>query len=140
MGATADATKGNSMPLKLAEFVADLRSELVEAMRAAEGESLQFELGPVEVELTIAVDKEAKPGAKVKFWVVEAGAEARIASTNTQKLKLRLDPKDRSRGGRPPIISGESVHGAFNDWPRLPFQIADCLRRTGVFVTSGFGH
>lgn len=99
------------MPLKLAEFVADLRSELVEAMQAAEGESLQFELGPVEVELTIAVDKEAKPGAKVKFWVVEAGAEARIASTNTQKLKLRLDPKDRSRGGRPPIISGESVHG-----------------------------
>ena len=111
MGATADAPGGNSMPLKLAEFVADLRSELVEAMRAAEGESLQFELGPVEVELTVAVEKEAKPGAKVKFWVVEAGAEARIASTNTQKLKLRLDPKDRSHGGRAPIISGDSVHG-----------------------------
>jgi hypothetical protein len=109
MGATADATRGHSMPLKLSDFVADLRSELVEAMRAAEGEALQFELGPVEVELTVAVDKEAKPGAKVKFWVIEAGADTRIASTNTQKLKLRLDPKDRSRGGRAPIISGESV-------------------------------
>ena len=29
-----------------------------------------------------------------------------------------------------------SLHGAFNEWPRLPFQIGDCLRRTGVLVTQ----
>jgi hypothetical protein len=29
-----------------------------------------------------------------------------------------------------------SLHGAFNEWPRLPFQIADCLRRTRVFATT----
>jgi hypothetical protein len=29
-----------------------------------------------------------------------------------------------------------SVHGAFNEWPRWPFQIGDCLRRTGVFVAQ----
>ncbi len=97
------------MPLNLAEVIADLRNELVAAMQAAEGESLQFELGPVDVELTVAIAKEAKPGAKVKFWVVEAGAEARIAATSTQKITLRLNPRDLARGGRPPSISGESL-------------------------------
>jgi hypothetical protein len=28
------------------------------------------------------------------------------------------------------------VHGAFNEWPRWPFQIGECLRRTGRFVMS----
>jgi hypothetical protein len=33
-----------------------------------------------------------------------------------------------------------SLHGGFNEWPRWPFQVADCLRRTGVFLTSCLGH
>jgi hypothetical protein len=101
--------KGKIVALQLAEVVANLREELLEAMRAAEGQPLQFELGTVELELTVAVEKEAKPGAKVKFWVLEVGTEARLASTNTQKLKIRLEPVDPARGGRAPRISGESL-------------------------------
>jgi len=97
------------MALQLAEVVSNLRDELVEAMRAGEGQPLQFELGPVELELTVAVEKEAKPGAKVKFWVIEVGTDARLASTNTQKIKIRLDPHDPARGGRRPMISGDSA-------------------------------
>jgi len=97
--------------LQLAEVVANLREELLEAMRAGEGQPLRFELGTVELELTVAVEKEAKPGAKVKFWVLEVGTEARLASTNTQKLKIRLEPVDPARGGRKPMISGEGLPG-----------------------------
>jgi hypothetical protein len=60
------------MPLALSEVIAQLRAELAEAMRAGENEQLRFELGPVEVELTVGVEKEAKPGAKAKFWVSSA--------------------------------------------------------------------
>jgi hypothetical protein len=28
------------------------------------------------------------------------------------------------------------VHGAFNEWPRWPFQIGDCLRRTHVLIAQ----
>ena len=28
------------------------------------------------------------------------------------------------------------VHGAFNDWPRWPFQLGDCLRRTGSLIAQ----
>jgi hypothetical protein len=94
------------MALALAEVIAHLRTELSEAMRAGEGEDLRFELGPVELELTIGVDKEAKPGAKVKFWVLEWGAEAKIGSTAAQRIKLVLDPRHAGQADRRPTISG----------------------------------
>jgi hypothetical protein len=94
------------MPLALTEVIAQLRAELAEAMRAGEDEQLRFELGPVELELTVGVDKEAKPGAKAKFWVLEMGTEARFSTTSTQRIKLTLDPR---HGGRRPEIAGAAV-------------------------------
>ncbi|WP_372448292.1 trypco2 family protein [Kibdelosporangium banguiense] len=50
------------------------RTDRLAAVRTDRGEDssgnadLKFELGSVEFELTVAVEKEAKPGAKVKFW------------------------------------------------------------------------
>jgi len=61
--------------LELAAVVRQLRAELNEAMAGAEGERLRFELGPVELSLTVTVGREAAPGAKIRFWVVEAGAD-----------------------------------------------------------------
>lgn len=99
------------MALALTEVVAQLRAELAEAMRAGENEELLFELGPVELELTVAVAKEAKPGAKVKFWVLELGAETTIGSTSTQRIKLTLDPRHATQPGRRPTISGAETPG-----------------------------
>jgi hypothetical protein len=99
------------MAVALADVVANLRAELAEAMKAGEGEELRFELGPVEVELTVAVDREAKPGAKVKFWVLELGADTKLGSTSTQRIKLTLDPRHTAaRTGRP-LISGAEEAG-----------------------------
>jgi hypothetical protein len=97
------------MPLALSEVIAQLRAELAEAMRAGENEQLRFELGPVEVELTVGVDKEAKPGAKAKFWVLELGTETRFEATSTQRIKLTLDPRDTAQPGRRPTISGDAT-------------------------------
>ena len=97
------------MPLALSEVIAQLRAELAEAMLDGEDEDLRFELGPVEVELTMGVDKEAKPGAKAKFWVLELGTEARFAATSTQKIKLTLEPRHISRPDRRPTISGDEA-------------------------------
>ena len=94
------------MPLALSEVIAQLRADLAEAMRAGENEQLRFELGPVEVELTVGVEKEAKPGAKAKFWVLELGTETRFESVSTQRIKLTLDPRHGAQPGRRPSISG----------------------------------
>jgi hypothetical protein len=97
--------------IELAELIGQLRSELTEAMTAGDGEDLRFSLGPVELELTVAVDREAKPGAKVRFWVVELGAETKLGSSSTQKIKLTLDPHRAGQPGVRPDISGTQEPG-----------------------------
>ncbi|MFE1960987.1 trypco2 family protein [Streptomyces sp. NPDC059479] len=101
------------MAVELAEMIGQLRAELTEAMRQGENENadLRFELGPVELELTISVDKEAGPGAKVRFWVVELGADAKIAQNSTQRITLTLDPRRAREPDRRPLISGAEVDG-----------------------------
>jgi Trypsin-co-occurring domain 2 len=90
---------------ELAQVIGQLRRELSAAMRDGEGVDLRFELGPVELELTVAVSKETGPNAKVRFWVVELGADAKVASQATQRITLTLDPRRRGVAGKP-LISG----------------------------------
>lgn len=99
------------MAVELAELISQLRAELTAAMVEGQGADLLFELGPVELELTFAVDKEAKPGAKVRFWVVEVGADLSVGSTASQRIKLTLDPRRASEPGRRPLISGAEEPG-----------------------------
>ena len=99
------------MAVELAELIKQLRAELTDAMHAGEGADLRFEAGPVELELTVVVDKEAKPGAKVRFWVVELGADVKAASSKTQHIKLTLNPRQVGQPNRRPLIAGEEDAG-----------------------------
>jgi hypothetical protein len=99
------------MGIELSEVIAGLRKELSAAIHAGDGEDLRFELGPVELELTLAVTKDASPSAKLKFWVVEVGTDAKVSTQSTQRIKLSLDPR---RAGAPdvrPMISGDAMLG-----------------------------
>jgi hypothetical protein len=103
--------------VELASVVRQLRAELTEALADAEGERLRFELGPVEISLTVTVGREATPGAKVRFWVVEAGADARVSREAAQEIRLVLTPVDTRAPVGPdgkapaPRIRGEVVIG-----------------------------
>jgi hypothetical protein len=63
--------------IELGEVIGELRRELQSAMSAGAGEPLRFELGPVELEATVAVEKGGSGSAKVRFWVVELGGTPR---------------------------------------------------------------
>jgi len=80
--------------VELASVVRQLRAELNEALEGAEGERLRFELGPVEMSLRVTVGQEAAPGAKVRFWVIEASADAKLSRESVQEIKLVLTPVD----------------------------------------------
>jgi Trypsin-co-occurring domain 2 len=94
--------------IELAGVIRDLREELERAVVAAEGERLRFELGTVELELSVALERSGHAGAKVRFWVVESGADATVNGTSTQLIKLALRPTlEGSRN--PPYISGHAA-------------------------------
>jgi hypothetical protein len=96
--------------LELAEVVQNLRSELYDAMATSVGETLQFEVGDVQLELSIAVTKEGGVSGKIRFYVVELGGEGTLGESSTQKLTLNLTPRLITTG-RAPVVSGDTVNG-----------------------------
>jgi hypothetical protein len=103
--------------LELASVVRQLRAELNEALDDADGERLRFELGPVELSLSVTVGREAAPGAKIRFWVIEAGADTKVSRESVQDIKFVLIPRDTSAptgtdGKQPsPLIGGRPLPG-----------------------------
>ena len=95
--------------VELADLITQLRRELSVAMRSGEGEDLRFEPGPVELELTVGVEKVAGPQAKVRFWVFEVGASAERSSSVTQRIRLTLDPRLGNAPDRRPLIAGATL-------------------------------
>lgn len=96
--------------IELASVIRDLRTELEAAVAAADGSALRFELGPIELEVSLAVERSATAGAKLRFFVVEANSDGKAGSTGTQRVKLTLTPS-LSPGGRSPYVSGTALTG-----------------------------
>jgi hypothetical protein len=80
------------MGIELAEFIRKLRAELNEARQEAQNEELQFDVGPIEVELAVEAQREGSGGGGLKIYVVEAGAHKKVADVSTQRIKLSLTP------------------------------------------------
>ncbi|MEW1658732.1 trypco2 family protein [Streptomyces sp. NPDC093707] len=91
--------------IELASVIRDLRAELAQAISEAEGEALRFELGPIELEVAVELERGGNAGAKVRFWVVESGAEGKVSSQSTQRIKLSLQPT-LAGSGEPPFVHG----------------------------------
>lgn len=96
--------------LELADVIRDLREELERAMVMGEGEPLRFELGPIELEVSVAIEAGAQAGAKARFWVVELGAQGTMERTATQRIKLVLSPR-LGPDGTTPLVSGPVAAG-----------------------------
>jgi hypothetical protein len=92
--------------IELAELVENLRKELSGARHAGEGQDLRFEVGNVELELSVVVTKEGGASGKVKFWVLELGGDAKATSGATQRIRLTLTPQ--LAGGGRTLITGQA--------------------------------
>lgn len=87
----------------LADAIAGLRSQLIEAMDRGGGSKVAFLVAPIELTLQAQITAGGHGG--VKWWVVEAGGKAERVATQT--IKLTLDPRLMTRGGD---VSDQSVH------------------------------
>lgn len=123
--------------LGLADFLSDLRTELAEASKRAENDSLRLGLEQVTVSLDVAVTVakrgEASAEAKAQFWVFASaggGVKGERSSQRvaTQHLTLTLRPRiekiEIDESGQARVIargldvSGELEQGEEN--PQLP--------------------
>jgi hypothetical protein len=93
--------------IRLADFIADLRSELESAVNAAPDDGLRFHLGAIELEVSVAVEKTGTAGAKANFWVVELGGDGTLTRASTQTVRLTLEPHLVGSSGRPEVSGAE---------------------------------
>ena len=93
--------------IELSEVIAELRRELSEAIATGRDEQIRFELGPIELEATVALAREVKAGAKVRFWVVELGADSEFDRSSAQRIKVTLQPRDGASGAAPWVSGAE---------------------------------
>lgn len=93
--------------IELADMIRELRTQLSTALADGEGEALRFELGPVEIEASVAVTREAGADAKVHLWVIDAGASGRYGHAETQRITLTLTPRTATAPSGTVLITGE---------------------------------
>ncbi|MES9604598.1 trypco2 family protein [Actinomadura sp. NPDC000929] len=96
--------------IELPIIISELKAQLSRAIRDSSQEDLHFELGPIELELTVTVTEEVSGGVKVRFWVLDAHGETKAATATNHRIKLTLDPR-LSSSGTNPWVSGKSFDG-----------------------------
>ncbi|MFI1919375.1 trypco2 family protein [Nocardia sp. NPDC020380] len=84
----------------LSDAIDALRSELVRSWEGAQSETLRFKPTTVELTLQVAVTSTGKAQGGIKWWLVEAGAEASRQSAATQTVKMTLEPVTFSANGQ----------------------------------------
>ncbi|MET7704057.1 trypco2 family protein [Streptomyces sp. NPDC005485] len=94
------------MEIELADAVAAMRDELLQASARGAGQDLAFKVGPVELEFAVELRADARAKAGFKAWVVTGEAEAGVARTRTHRVKIALTPQQPGGGdllihGRP---------------------------------------
>jgi len=101
---------GDLIAAGLAETIRALRSELTSAMVSGADERLHFELGAVQLEVTLAITREGGGDAGIRFGVVSFGAKGGLKDETTHHLTLSLQPvvKDASGQTKHAEIVGKS--------------------------------
>jgi hypothetical protein len=93
--------------IELSTLIKRLRHEIEISWWEGQNSAVAFEVGPVEVEVNTQLQKDGKAEFGVRFYVVSAGAGGAVSSTDTQRIRLTLTPRDRRDPTRPLRIAGK---------------------------------
>jgi hypothetical protein len=92
-------------PIGVQEAVAALRAELSASIAASVDEELRFEVGEIEIEFQVAVERVKEGSAGIRFWVAELGGTASKSSTVTHTIRIPLRPVTEDRS---PVLTGST--------------------------------
>jgi hypothetical protein len=95
--------------LDLSGALEGLRHELETAWMASQKKTLRFRVSDVSLTVQAVARKDIEGGGKVRWWLVEAGGQAKRGTEAMQTLVLSLTPNVYDAQGRPaPLdVSGE---------------------------------
>lgn len=98
--------------IELSSVMSSLRTEITKAWQEGQYDTVGFEAGAIEVELTTEIEVVQVHGkVSAKFWVFNAEAEAGRTRTSTQRITFSFTPRDRRDPTRPLVIAGQAAAG-----------------------------
>ncbi|MFC6987093.1 trypco2 family protein [Streptomyces cirratus] len=80
----------------MADAVAAVRDELLEAAARGAGQEINFAVGPVEMEFEVELRADAKAKAGFRVWAVTAETEAGLSRGRTHRVSFTLTPGTRT--------------------------------------------
>src|SRR3712207_5630491 len=87
--------------LDLSVALEGLRAELEAAWAAGQGQRVRFRVSDVTLTVEAVARREREGGGKVRWWLIEAGGQAKRGTETTQTLVLSLSPALYDERGRP---------------------------------------
>jgi len=102
----------------LTSVIQQLRYDIEKTWWEGQQSGVALEVGTIELEVSVEVEKSKDAKFGVKFYVVDAGAGAAKATTVTQRLTIPLTPRDKRNAAAPLLISGNAE--ASDDLPSVP--------------------
>lgn len=105
--------------LDLADAIRGLRAELEAAIDERDwgGSRLRFRLKPIQLTLQAVAKREGGAEGKVRWYVIEAGANASLASEVTQTIQLELEPLEIDAAGHRTALEVASERGSARAMP-----------------------
>jgi hypothetical protein len=95
-------TQSDDDLVPLTDVIRALRSQLRDALAEGKNESLKFELGVVEVELSAVIIREDSKGGGLSFKLFSVGIDGNVSgkasSQRTMRIKLSLTPIAKGEG------------------------------------------
>ncbi|MFI1177880.1 trypco2 family protein [Streptomyces melanogenes] len=104
------------MEIELADAVAAVRDELLEAAARGAGQNLSFKVGPVELEFAVELRADVKAKTGFRAWVVTGDVEAGMARGRTHRVKIALTPQQPG--------DGDLFVGGAQERPRGPGDVS----------------
>ncbi|GAA2779557.1 hypothetical protein GCM10010441_00250 [Kitasatospora paracochleata] len=87
--------------VELADAIEAIRQELLDAAARGAGQPIQFEVGPVQLEFTVELKKDARAKGGVKAWVLSGDLEAGVAHGRVHKVSVTLNPRQAGTTDNP---------------------------------------
>jgi hypothetical protein len=84
--------------IELADAVAAVRDDLLEAAARGVDQEIGFVVGPIELEFAVELKKDVKAKTGLKAWVLSADVEAGVTQGRTHRVKVALTPKTTAGG------------------------------------------
>jgi len=104
--------------IDLTNVIQQLRYDIEKTWWEGQQSAVAMEVGPVELEVSVAVEKSGDAKLGVKFYVINASTGAKGSVTDTQRIKIVLTPRDRRSPTGPLLIGATAEQG--DDFPTLP--------------------